>query len=227
MFSLQKAGGVAALLMAATFVVGGALFLGVLDSAGFYDADVGAAQRVAILADNQAAAMIGYLTAFVVWGVFQVVLALALYERLKTGASGLAQTGAAIGLILAGVSIVYGMIAIVGIESVVALHGDDPERAGTVWLAVEAIELTKNEILTGLWLLLVSWAALRALELSRVLNAFGVVLGVLGLLTVVPAFDVLVFVFGPGIIVWYVWLGVLMLRGGARRESGTLATEAE
>ncbi|MBI2851011.1 MAG: DUF4386 family protein [Chloroflexi bacterium] len=219
MSSFPKMGGVAALVQAATFVVGGALFLGVLGSAGFYDAGIDPVQKVAILADNQAVAMVGYLTAFVAWGVFQVVLALALYERLKTGASGLAQTGAAIGLILAGVGIVYGMIAIVGIESVVGLQSADPERAGTVWLGVESIELTKNEILSGLWLLLVSWAALRVHELSKVLNAFGVVLGVLGILTVIPVFDVLVYAFGPGIIVWYVWLGILMLRSLPRHES--------
>jgi hypothetical protein len=56
---------------------------------------------------------------------------------------------------------------------------------------------------------------LRAGKLPRALNYFGVLVGVAGLLTVVPALlDVVVMVWALGQIVWYVWLGIVMLRGG-------------
>lgn len=45
---------------------------------------------------------ISYLIAYVVFGIFLVVLALALYERLKAGAPAMAQTATAFGLIWAG-----------------------------------------------------------------------------------------------------------------------------
>ena len=70
-----------------------------------------------------------------------------------------------------------------------------------------------NEIVGGLWVLLLSWVALRAGGLPKVLNYLGVLIGVAGILTVVPAFDVLAAVFGLGQIVWFIWLGIVMLRG--------------
>lgn len=214
MRDLQKMGGVAALIMPVTWVVGGVAFLGVLEGAGFFDEGVDPAQRVAILADNQAIAAIAILASFVVWGFLQVVLALALYDRLKDGSPAMAQTATAIGLILATVVIAAGMVTYVGIEKVVELHARDPEQAGALWLAVESVELglTENENITGLWVLLISWTALRARQLPRALNYIGIVAGVAGLLTLVPALDALVAVFALAQIIWYVWLGIIMLR---------------
>ena len=69
-----------------------------------------------------------------------------------------------------------------------------------------------NEIVGGLWVLLVSWAALRVGGLPRALNYLGVVSGVAGLITVVPVLGELGAIFGLGLIVWFVWLGIVMLR---------------
>ena len=69
-----------------------------------------------------------------------------------------------------------------------------------------------NEIAGGVWVLLIGWAALRARELPRALSYLGVVAGVAGLITVVPALEAIGFVFGLGLIVWFVWLGIIMLR---------------
>ena len=68
-------------------------------------------------------------------------------------------------------------------------------------------------IVNALWFLLLSWVALRARELPRVLNYLGVVLGVAGVLSVVVASLVLSAVYGLGLIIWFVWLGIVMLRG--------------
>lgn|GEM_PF-1982155 len=53
---------------------------------------------------------------------------------------------------------------------------------------------------------------MRAGGLPRALNYLGVVIGVAGILTVVPALEVLGAVFGLGLIVWFVWLGIVVLR---------------
>lgn len=218
MDQLQKMGGVAALIMPVTWVVALVVFLGVLDRAGFFDVGVDPAQRVAILAEYKAIASIAILASFVVWGFLQVVLALALYERLKDGSPAMAQTATAIGLILATVAIAAGMVTFVGIEKVVELHARDPQQAGALWLAVESVELglTENENITGLWILLISWTALRARQLPRALNYIGIVAGVAGLLTLVPSLDALVAMFALGQITWYVWLAIVLLRGAPR-----------
>ena len=70
-----------------------------------------------------------------------------------------------------------------------------------------------NEIVGALWILLLSWAALRAGGLPRVLNYLGVVISVAGLLTLVPALELVGVIFGLGSIVWFIWVGIVMLRG--------------
>jgi hypothetical protein len=181
-------------------------------------ADVDPVQQVASLVDNQAFIYILNLIAYVFWGFAMVVLALALYERLKSGSPALAQIATAIGLIWATVIVASGMIANFGMGIVVDLYSTDPTQAGTVWLAVESVfdglGGASGEILGGPWVLLVSLAALRAGEFPRTLNYLGVVLGVVGILSTIPAlFLTLAAVFGIGKIAWLIWLGIVMLRG--------------
>jgi hypothetical protein len=155
----------------------------------------------------------------VVFGVFLVVLALALYERLKAGSPAFTQIAATFGIIWAGLVIASGMVANVGTGVVVELYSTDPAQAGSAWLALDVMIRGLgggNEIVGGLWVLLVSWAALQGGGLPRGLNYFGIVISVAGILTVVPALaalEVLGAVFGLGLIVWFVWLGFVMLHG--------------
>ena len=61
-------------------------------------------------------------------------------------------------------------------------------------------------------MLLVSWAALRAGGLPKALNYLGVVVGVAGLISAFPGLRDVGMIFGLGQIVWFVWLGIVMLR---------------
>ena len=69
------------------------------------------------------------------------------------------------------------------------------------------------EIVGGIWILLVTWGALLAGRHPRALNYLGVVVGMAGVLTVVPALGVLGIGFRLGEIVWYVWLAIVWFRG--------------
>ena len=212
MTDLQKLGGVAALIEAAVYMMGFGLYMTVLDSSAYVEP----VEKVAFLADNQAIMHIGNLFIYVVFGAFLVPLALAVYERLKASSSAIVQIATAFGLIWAGLVIASGMVFNIGMRTVVDLYGKDPAQAASVWLAIGSVQNGLgggNEIVGGLWVLLVSWLALRAGGLPKVLNYLGVVIGVAGILTVVPAFDVLAAVFGLGQIVWFIWLGIVMLRG--------------
>ena len=217
MNDLRRMGGVAALIEAATFVVGIALAFTIL--APYATGDLDPAQTVAFLADNGAILYVWNLIIYVLFGVFLVVLVLALYERLKAGSPAMAQTASAFGLIWAGLVIASGMVFNIGLGTVVDLYGEDPTQAASVWLAIASVQDGLGggiEVVGGLWVLLVSWAALRAGGLPRALNYLGMVIGVSGLLTVVPVLEVLGAVFGLGLIVWFVWLGIVMLRGSKR-----------
>ena len=144
-----------------------------------------------------------------------VVLALALHARLKDGSPAIMQTATAFGLIWAGLVIASGMIANIGNSTVVGLFSENQDQAVLLWLAISTVQEALgggNEIVGGLWILLLSWAALRSDKLPKVLNYIGVLVGLAGILTVVPTFDVLMDVFGLGQIVWFAWLGIVMLR---------------
>ena len=209
--NLQKMGGISALIAAALYITGFALFLTVLDPSG-YDGHV---QRVAFLAENQVASYIANLLIYVVFGVVLVVLVLALHARLKSGSPAIMQTATVFGLIWSGLVIASGMIANIGNSTVIGLFSENQDQAVALWLAISTMQESLgggNEIVGGLWVLLLSSAALRAGKLPKVLNSLGVLVGLAGILTVVPAFDVLMDVFGLGQIVWFAWLGILMLR---------------
>jgi len=212
MKNLQKMGGIAALYMAAAYIVGMVGFLTIVNVSGVADP----VEQVALMVDNQAFLYILHLIVYVVWGVFMIVLALALYERLKAGSPALVQTATVFGIFWGCVIIISGMINNSGMENVVDLYGKDPAQAGTVWLAIDSVIdglAGSNEILGGIWVLLVSWAALRAGEFPRALNYLGAAIGVAGIISVVPALaEYFIYIFALGQIVWFLWLGIVMLR---------------
>lgn len=212
MRNFQKIGGIAALYEAVAYVVGMLFFIFIVDYAGVVDP----IQKVALLVDNLAGMYIITLIIYVIFGGFLVVLTLALHERLQANTPVMMQTATAFGLIWAGVVIASGMIFNIGTGVVVDLYSTDPTQAATVWLAIDAVFNGLGggvEILGGLWVLLVSWAALRAGGLPRALNYLGLVVGGAGILTIVPALgEPGGIMFGLGQIVWFVWLGMVMLR---------------
>jgi hypothetical protein len=212
MKTLQKFGGFAAIYEAAGYIMGMIGFLGVVDVSSVADP----VQQVALMADNQAFLYILHLLTYVVWGIFMVVLSLALYERLKTGSPALVQTATVFGIFWGCVIILSGMIQNVGMQTVINLYGKDPAQAGTIWMTIESVLgglAGSNEAIGGIWILLLSWAALRTGALSRVLNFLGVVIGVAGILSIIPALaGIFITIFALGQIVWFIWLGIMLLR---------------
>ncbi len=94
---LQKIGGVSALIIPTTFIVGLVLNFTFLDSSGIDDP----VQMVEFLRDTQAIMYVWIMFIYVIFGIFVVFLALALYEQLKTSSPALAQPGAVFGIIWA------------------------------------------------------------------------------------------------------------------------------
>ena len=115
--------------------------------------------------------------------------------------------------------IIAGMIHNVGMQTVVELYGKDPTQAGTVWLTIHSVFegfAGANEAIGGIWILLLSWAALRTGALSKVLNYLGVVVGVAGIISIVPALgELFIYIFALGQIVWFIWLGIALLRSNS------------
>jgi hypothetical protein len=70
-----------------------------------------------------------------------------------------------------------------------------------------------GEILGGLWTLLVSLSALLAGGLPRSLSLLGLLVGAIGIISLIPGLtELLIGVFGLSQIIWFVWLGLVLLR---------------
>jgi hypothetical protein len=212
MKTLQKFGGFAALYMAISHLIGIVIYLVVLDYPGITDP----AQKLAVNVDNQGVIFSTNLLMYVIFGFSLIGLALALYDRLKPGSTALMQAATATGIIWAGSLIASGMVANAGLAVIVPLFAKDPAQAALTWQGIEAVTNglgnANGEILGGLWMLLVSLAALRGGGLPKALNILGLVVGSVGIITVVPGLTDLTGVFGLGQIIWFAWLGIVLLR---------------
>lgn len=212
MKTLQKFGGFSALYMAVAHLIGIIIFLVVLD----YPSLTNPAQRVAMNVEQQTVVFTTNLLMYVFFGFFLIALSLALYERLKTTVPALMQTAAAIGIIWAGSLIASGMVANAGLAVVIPLYARDPVQAALTWQGIEAVTNglgnANGEILGGVWTLLVSLAVLRGGALSKALGLLGLLVGVVGIITILPGLTDLVGVFGFGQIIWFIWLGIMLLR---------------
>lgn len=76
----------------------------------------------------------------------------------------------------------------------------DPQQAAATWHVIEtvadALGGTGGDVLGGLWLLLISWAALRAGKFPRTLTWLGLTVGAAALLSAVPGLGTLEVVVG-------------------------------
>lgn len=210
MKSLQKLGGIGALVAAATFVIGLVMFGTMLID---YTTATEPAQAVEFLVNNQVPLYVWNIIITIIFGIAIVPLALAMRDHLD---GPLSRIAAVFGLIWSGVIIATGMITNIGIGTVAHLNETSPQTAATVWSALDAVQNGLgggNEVVGGVWVLLLSVAALGAGVFPRWLNYLGVVMGIAGIVTVIPPLENVGAVFGIGLIVWFVTVGVNLYRG--------------
>ena len=222
----QKVGGLAALYLAAAYLVAMPYFLVFVK----YPTVTDPVEKVTMLVGNHDSMRAVYLLTYVIFGMVLAVLALALYARVKGGAPTLTLSGTVAGLIWAVVLVASGMIFNAGVAAVVDLHATSPTQAVSAWQAIEPVAQglggSGGELLGGLWVLLMSVAALRTAALPKMLSWLGIAIGALGVISVVPALKDVAYGFGLLQIVWFVWLGIAMLRTASRPADTRWNTEA-
>ena len=209
MNNLQKVGGVTALLEAAIYI-SAFVFFGAF---WHFPADADSVQRFTFLAENQGILSIVNFIMYVLFGILLAVLVLALHERLKVNTPTLSQIAAIFGVVWVGLVIASGMIANIGLVAAIELSIKEPEQAMTLWRTIYAVVEGLgggNEVVGGLWVLLLSIAAIKGKAPHKALNYLGVFVGIVGILTIYPA-EVFTEIFGLSQIVWFSWLGISML----------------
>ena len=220
--TLQKWGGIAAIVQAGIYVFGMALFLSVLDASGLQDPGL----RLGFLIENRDLFFLGYVIIGIVFSFALIVLVQATYRRFAQPFPELVACNAVVGHIWACLVLAAYMIALIGLNATAAYYPQDPEMALTVHRAVEVVSNALGggiEIVGAVWVLGISYVGLKGRIYSAWLHRWGVVVGVAGVLTLFsglsfmsanPVFEGMAAIFGLGQIFWFIGLGVAMLNEG-------------
>jgi hypothetical protein len=229
MKTLQKVGGISALVCAGTYILALGLLTTVLTPMA--DSSLPFEQFIAFFLSHQTLIFIWHFSMYLVNGTFLALLTLALYQRLKTGAPALAVVAACFGLLWTGLVFASGFITLYGWEVIGRLSLTDPAQASLLRLMVDTVTFGidhSDRFLGCLWVLLTSWAALRTGQLSKPLNFLGLAIGTAGIVSsVAPALNELGYAFGVGVIVWWSWLGIVLLQNSRSTSSQPLSLAIE
>jgi hypothetical protein len=196
--TLKKLGGVAALLHASILIVGLILSFTVM----FSLIDAAPEQAAKFLAENLSLAF--HWKLIINWGaaITLAIMLLSLYPRLKQGSSFLMLAAMFFAFLWAVLTIGTGDLMLHSFGVVANLTGNAPAQAAA-WTALAR----------SLWVLLLSIAALRMGGIAKVPSYVGMFLGITGSLTMIPTLaEVMFMIFGPGMMVWFVWVGIDLLR---------------
>ena len=212
MNSLQKTGGITAILHSLAYIFGIVMYFAVLSPI----LSVETSEYLAKFEQYQNL-MYGWIfVAYMVSGVCLVFVALALYERVKGGSPTLAQASTVFGLIWAGLIIGSGNLMLHSFIELPKIFAQDPAQAETVLRTLGIVEnglVSGTEFIGGTWAVLVSWVALQTGGLPKALNYFGLFAGAAGVLSIIPPLtEVGTMIFAFGMIVWFIWVGIVMLR---------------
>lgn len=173
-----------------------------------------AVEAVNFLTENQLSLTIVTFAMYILFGCLLGLLVVGLHNQLGKTGSPLVQVASIFGAVWVGLVIASGMISNIGLNAALNISTESPEKALDVWNIVSIVVESLgggNELVGGLWVLLISIAALKLQKLSRYLNYLGIFVGVAGISTIYPA-EALTEIFGVTQIVWFLWLGIVFIR---------------
>lgn len=208
---LQKIGGLCSILEALIYIFAFVVYGGILV---YPNANASAVEQLNFLTDNYLILSILNLVSYVLFGIVLSVLVLAIHQRLKSKSPTLSNLASIFGIIWVGLVIASGMIANIGLNSMLDIGVKDPENAMLIWSSVSIVSEGLgggNEIVGGIWVLLISIIALKEHIFSKPLNLVGIIVGIAGILTIYPL-DIFTEIFGISQIIWFLWIGISMIR---------------
>ena len=212
MISGKTIGAIAANLAAMSFIIGFALYFTVLKDANYARLDLPHLSQLQFLIKNQSLMHFWYLIIYVFFGSALALLCLVLHQRLYPESPLMTSLASVFGLVWVGLVVASGLVVTTGNRHVIEVYPQDRGQAVDLWLVVQVVTNALgggNEIIGGLWIFLISLAALQSKGLSKTLGLSGLVIGSAGVLTIIPAWEVLAAVFGFGCILWFGGLSAL------------------
>lgn len=218
--SLQQWGGIAALTKAATYLFGFVLFFGVLDTSKYDTPEL----SLDFLIQNRDTFFLGYIVIGIIFSLALIVLVQTIYQRFKRFSPELMKFTSVIGYIWATIVLASTFVFLTSIEVIAALYEQDPTLALTIKQTISIVVNALGggiELVGALWVLAISYVGIKHRVFSPLLHYWGLFVGLAGVLTLFsglsflitnPFFEVTTAIFGLGQIVWFIALGVILIK---------------
>ncbi len=212
MINYRKASGVAAIAHALAYLVGIGLYVTLLNPI----LDAGPREYLALLPRYGTLMYWWIFICYMVAGFCLVPVAWAVHRTLSPDLPNLSPVIALLAFIWAALIIGSGNLMMYGFSEIQKIYADDPVQALAVVRTLHIVEdgiISANEFTGGLWAFLLCLAALRTGRLNRAVAYTGLVIGAAGILSVIPPLtEGAVTLFGVGMILWFILLGVHLIR---------------
>lgn len=211
----QIIGGISGIIEASLYIFGFVMLFSILQSS--IDETKTGLEKLEFILKNKTIFQIWLLLIYVVFGIVLVPLTIAIHEHFKEQISIWIKITPVFGFIWSGLVIASGMIAVIGIDTVTTIYSADSNAALSTWQTIEAIQNGLGggvEIIGGLWVFLISVTAIKHGIFRKLLNYLGLIVGGAGILTIIPGLKDLGAIFGLTQIVWFLWIGIIMIRNG-------------
>ncbi|MCV6630778.1 MAG: hypothetical protein OIF50_13075 [Flavobacteriaceae bacterium] len=209
----HQLGGAAAITEAVLYMIGFVVLFGFLSPMA--DAGMDQERRLEFVLSQLGMVQFWNILIYIVFGVVLVVLTTVVKEYLKHSDLLIVKLTPIFGYVWSGLLIASGMVSNIGLESVERLFATDREQAILFYQIIEAIGNGLGggvEIVGGVWVLLISYGAKKEKLFYTWVNYLGMLVGVAGILSLIPGARVLEVLFGLGQMVWFVGIGIAMLR---------------
>jgi len=164
-------------------------------------------EKIAYIAHNQGVISIAYIIGYLVFGILLLITVQASHIMLTKNKSYTLNTASAFGFIWVVLMMCSGMIALAGMNTMVNIHAQDQQHAEIVYYVYATVVNALGggiELVGGLWVFLLSIAGLRTQQVTKALCVFGIIVGVLGMLTVYQGLPEFKKAFGLSQIVWFI-----------------------
>lgn len=209
--TFHKLGGYFSIAIGLIYIIAFIVYGGILD---YPKADATEFERFNFLFNNYIILSIINLISYVLFGILLAVLVVSIHQKIKEYSPNISILAAVFGIIWVGLVVASGMIANIGLNSVIEIGIDEPQKAMSIWKSVGIVSEGLgggNEIVGAIWVLLLSLANFKYSFFSKPLNLLGLLVALAGILTILPL-DIFKEIFGISQIIWFIWIGISMIR---------------
>lgn len=169
-------------------------------------------QVILFLKENYTTLYLMNLLIYVLFGVFLVVLVLGTHQYIQKTSPNLSQVATVFGLVWVALVIAAGMIGNIALTVVTKMT--DTTQALETWNSIQIVTEGLgggNEVVGGIWVLLLSLAVFKDKSFPKFLSTLGIIVGLAGIFTLYPL-EIFTEIFGLTQIIWFIGMGVFLIR---------------